>query len=45
MSQFITIETPTAHAVVGRNISVTGIDLLSAPLTIPLIYCHINSFR
>jgi hypothetical protein len=21
------------------------LDLLSAPLTIPLVYCHINSFR
>jgi hypothetical protein len=27
------------------NVFLLRIDLLSAPLTIPLIYCHINSFR
>ncbi len=30
---------------VKTTIATLMLDLLSAPLTIPLVYCHINSFR
>ena len=43
--QVITACLAEAELVEHLGLDAIWIDLLSAPLTIPLVYCHVNSFR